>query len=106
MTRRYVFELEDDLYIDFLRATKEVAVILKKALNVHRIALVFEGTGVAHVHAKLYPLHGPLAGQTDVWSDHTEFTEEYKGYFSTVEGPEMDNTRLRQIQQTILDAQK
>jgi len=100
-----VFELNDESYIGLLLATKEVVKILKRALDVPRVALVFEGTGVAHVHAKLYPLYGELAGQTDVWSNHTEFTEEYKGYFSTVEGPEMSESRLKEIQQKILDVQ-
>jgi len=99
----YVFNLDDELYVRFLLATKHVADLLERSLGVDRVALVFEGTGVAHVHAKLFPLHGSLAGQTDVWSDHTEFTEEYHGYFSTAEGPAMDETRLKQIQRKILD---
>jgi histidine triad (HIT) family protein len=102
----YVFEIDDELYTRFLLATKKVAEIIKVALGVARVALVFEGTGVAHVHAKLYPLHGPLASQTDVWSAHTEFSEEYKGHFSTVEGPEMSDSRLKEIQQKILNVQK
>lgn len=101
----YVFALNDDLYSEFLLVTKKVAGLLEQALGVKRVALVFEGTGVAYVHAKLYPLHGPLASQTDVWSEHTEFTELYKGYFSTVEGPKMSDDRLREIQLKILDAQ-
>jgi diadenosine tetraphosphate (Ap4A) HIT family hydrolase len=100
----YIFNLNDDLYSDFLLAVKKVSHLLEKALNVDRVGLVFEGTGVAYVHAKLYPFHGPLASQTDVWSDHTEFTEEYKGYFSTVEGPRMDDERLREIQAKVLAA--
>jgi histidine triad (HIT) family protein len=60
----YVFTLSDDDYGQFLLATKKVANILEKAFGTNRVALVFEGTGVAYVHAKLYPLHGPLADQT------------------------------------------
>lgn len=101
----YIFALDDELYQEFLIATKKVARLLENALGVSRVALVFEGTGVAYVHAKLYPLHGELASQTDVWSDHTEFTEEYLGYFSTVEGPKMDDARLKEIQAKILSVQ-
>lgn len=97
----YVFSLDNDLYIDFLKATKVVANRLEKALNVTRVALVFEGTGVAHVHAKLYPLYGELASQTNVWSDETEFTEEYRGWITTLEGPQMNESRLREIQSQI-----
>ena len=73
-----VFGLDDQQYLELMKATKTVANILEKALKVKRVALVFEGTGVAHVHAKLIPLYGPLAEQTDVWVEETEFTEEYR----------------------------
>lgn len=101
----YVFELDNQHYLALMEAAKKVAVILEKALSVPRIALVFEGTGVAYVHAKLIPLHGKLAGQTDVWSKHTEFTEHYKGYITTAEGPQMDDSRLKEIQAKILAVQ-
>lgn len=100
----YIFGLDDVLYLDFLAATKKVAKILEKALDVSRVALAFEGTGVAYVHAKLYPLHGELASQTEVWSDHTEFVEEYRGWFTTIEGPQMNEERLIEIQEKIKTA--
>lgn len=105
-TGDYVFSLKEDDYIGLLGAAKKVAKILEKAFNTPRVALVFEGTGVAYVHAKLYPLHGKLAGETNVWSPHTEFTPEYKGWMTTVEGPEMSDEELDKIQQQIVDAQK
>lgn len=101
----YVFSMDDQVYTDLMEATKKVAKILEKALGVKRVALVFEGTGVAYVHAKLFPLHGQLASQTDIWSEHTEFTEDYKGFMTTAEGPKMDDARLKEIQNTILAAQ-
>lgn len=102
----YVFNLSDALYLELMRACKEVAGLLEKALEVPRVALVFEGTGIAYVHAKLIPLHGELASKTDVWSDHTEFTEQYKGFLTTAEGPRMDDSKLREIQEKMLAVQK
>ena len=93
-TGDYIFDLKNEDYLDLLEVSKKVGKILQKAFNTPRVALVFEGTGVAHVHAKLYPLHGRLAGQTNVWSSHTEFNEEYKGWLSTVEGPKMSDEAL------------
>ena len=101
----YVFSLDDELYGRFMRAVKTVANILEKAFDTPRVALVFEGTGVAHVHAKLIPLHGDLADQTDVWSPHKEFHEEYRGWLTTAEGPKMDDARLDEVQAKILDVQ-
>lgn len=102
----YVFDLDDELYVGLMQAAKKVAKLLEKALDVPRVALVFEGTGVAYVHAKLIPLHGELAAKTDVWSDHTEFNEQYKGYITTAEGPKMSDEQLKAIQQKIIEAAK
>lgn len=93
------------MYQKFLKATKTVANILEKAFETPRIALVFEGTGVAHVHAKLIPLHGKLAGETDVWSKHTKFNEEYQGWLTTAEGPKMSDEQLDRIQAKIWSVQ-
>ncbi len=98
----YVFSLDEKQYLDFMIATKTVAKILEKAFETPRVALVIEGTGVAHVHAKLIPLHGKLAGQTDVWSKDTEFNEEYRGWLTTAEGPRMSDQQLDEIQSKIL----
>lgn len=102
----YVFDLNTELYLDFMVAIKKVASLLEAALDVKRVALVFEGTGVAYVHAKLYPLYGELASQTDVWSKEKEFVEEYRGWITTIEGPLMDEYRLIDIQKKILKANK
>ncbi len=102
----YIFDLPEERYLALLSATKKVAKVLEKAFNTPRVALVFEGTGVAHVHAKLYPLHGKLAGETGVWSTHTEFYPEYVGYLTTVEGPKMTDEELNKIQEQIVNAQK
>lgn len=102
----YIFNIEEPLYGEFLKAVKTVAKILEKAFNTTRVAMVFEGTGVAHVHAKLYPLHGKLASETNVWSSHKEFYPEYTGYMTTVEGPKMSDEELDNIQRKIIEAQK
>jgi histidine triad (HIT) family protein len=100
----YFFDLEPAVRTGLIEAATKVSKILEKALGVSRVGLVFEGTGVAHVHAKLYPLHGDLASQTDVWSKHQEFFPHYIGYFSTVEGPRMSDDELNEIQQKIQEA--
>lgn len=97
----YAFSLSDEDYQGLMQAAKTVANLLEEALEVKRVAMVLEGTGVAYVHAKLYPLYGPLASQTDVWSDQTEFVEEYRGYITTLEGPKMPDEQLKAIQAKI-----
>ncbi len=101
----YVFSIDNDVYTKLMQAVKTVAKLLEKAFDTPRVALVFEGTGVAHVHAKLIPLHGDLAGQTGVWSKEKVFNEEYRGWLSTEEGPKMSDERLDEIQAKIRSLQ-
>lgn len=100
-TGDYVFNMADEDYIGLMNATKIVAKKLEKAFDTPRVAMVFEGTGVAHVHAKLIPLHGALANETDIWSKHQEFYPEYPGYLSTVEGPLMADAELDEIKKRV-----
>ena len=102
----YLFDLSDEHMSGLVRAAGTVAKLLEKALDVPRVGLVVEGTGVAHVHVKLYPMHGTLGAQTNVWPKHQEFYPEYVGYLSTTEGPRMDDAALTAIQQKIREANK
>ena len=102
----YAFSLDEDEYLGLMKASKYVAKLLEKAFDTPRVAMVIEGTGVAYVHVKLIPLHGDLAGQTNVWSKETEFHEQYRGWLTTSEGPKMDDARLAEIQQKIIEAAK
>ena len=102
----YVFDLGDEDYHGLLDISKKIARKIEIGLGVNRVALVIEGTGVPHVHVKLFPLHGDLGGQTDVWSKHVEFHPEYIGYLTTVEGPKMSDEELEAIRQKIAEAQE
>ena len=68
--------------------------------------MVFEGEGVAHVHAKLYPMHGIDNGKAANSVKHEEFYPEYPGYISTSAGPKMSDEQLIVIQQKIQEAAK
>lgn len=105
-TGDYLFSLKDEDYRGLLDAARTVAKILETAFDTPRVALIFEGTGVAHVHAKLYPLHGKLAGETGVWSKHVEFYSDYIGYITTVEGPRMSDEELDGVRNRILNVQR
>ena len=96
-----LFKLVDKEYIGLMEASKKVANKLENALGVKRVAMVVEGTGVPYVHIKLYPLYGEKAEDFGVDNLNTEFTEEYRGWLTTMEGPKMDESRLIEIQSKI-----
>lgn len=54
----YAFDMPEDMFKKLMVASKKVAKVLEKGLNVKRVAMVMEGMGINHVHIKLYPLHG------------------------------------------------
>lgn len=103
----YVFEIDSEVYKKFMMATKEVAELLKRSLDLPRVALIFEGTGVPYAHAKLIPMRGDLAkGIGSPVSKEQFFSEEYVGWLTTQDGPKMDDAELDKIQAQILKFSK
>ena len=96
-----IFNLNDREVGSFLCATKKVAKKLERGLGVYRVALVLEGMGVNHLHAKLYPLHGLEDSFQEIWADKKIYFVKYEGYLSTQLGPQMDNKELELIARKI-----
>jgi diadenosine tetraphosphate (Ap4A) HIT family hydrolase len=97
----YVFDLTDEQIGSLMHAAKKVAKLLEKAFNVSKVGLVFEGEGVAHVHAKLYPMHGLKNGEAVHYNHPITFFPEYPGYIQTGEGPRMSDEELEKVQAKI-----
>ncbi len=98
-----VFKMPDDSYQKFLLTAKRVVMILKKGLNVKRVAMVMEGMGVNHAHLKLYPLFGlgdEFAAQE---SKGRIYSENYEGYLTTQLGPQADFSELNKLAEEIRD---
>jgi diadenosine tetraphosphate (Ap4A) HIT family hydrolase len=80
----YVFEQSDEVISELMKSCKIVSQILDSKLNVGRTALVFEGYGVNHLHAKLFPLHGTSKESwTPIKSNVDTYFEKYIGFIST-----------------------
>jgi diadenosine tetraphosphate (Ap4A) HIT family hydrolase len=81
----YVFELPESVVNELMGAAREVAKKLDTAFDdVGRTGLMFEGFGVDHIHAKLFPMHGT---KEDTWKRHASnvdiYFTEYAGYMSS-----------------------
>ncbi len=92
----YIFDLPDKNYIELLNASKEVAKILEKGLNVERVAMVFEGQGVNHIHTKLYPMHNVNTAKFGDLTGNVYF-KEYPGYITTLVGPKRSPEELKKV---------
>jgi len=99
----YIFAMDDEAIAGLMVATKKVAKLLERAFNTRRIAMVFEGEAVPHIHAKLYPMHNIDADRSN-FPKQTAFFPSYPGYISTVEGPRMDDQQLQEIHDKIKKA--
>ena len=96
-------DVDDDVVTGLVLAAKKVAAILRKAYGAYRIALVFEGEGVPHLHIKLIPLHGTTPKKVN-YEHAPVFTDKYAGYFTTELGPELTEEELAAVQKKIQEA--
>lgn len=84
----YAFGLDPHDLTELTLAAQKVAHILDAKLpSVARTALVYEGFGVDHVHAKLFPMHGTRSESwAPIHSQERRFVETYEGFISTHDG--------------------
>ena len=96
----YVFDLPDEVLTDLMLATKKVAKILDSKLDdVGKTALVFEGFGVDHIHAKLFPMHGTadMKEWKPIESSVDKYFEKYEEYISSHDYKRADDEVLAEL---------
>ncbi len=102
----YAFKGEDEDLSNLVLAAKEVALLLDNKLGAGRTAMVLEGFGIDHLHAKLYPLHGtPLEGPWEpIKSTGTikdKYFDTYEGYISSHDSHKADDQELAKLAEKI-----
>ena len=96
----YVFDLSDEVLSELILATKKVAKLLDSKLDdVGRTAMIFEGFGVDHIHAKLFPMHGTsnMKEWKPIESSIDKYFEKYEGYISSHDYKKADDIRLAEL---------
>ena len=100
----YAFDLPDEVLSELMIATKKVAKILDEKLDdVGRTAMVFEGYGVDHIHAKLFPMHGTedMKEWRPIESKVEKYFEKYEGYISSHDYKRADDNELADLAQQL-----
>ncbi len=100
----YIFDQTDEDVSAIMLATKKVAKLLDSSLeDVGRCAMVFEGFGVDHLHAKLFPMHGTadMEKWAPIESKIEKYFEKYEGYISSHDYKEADQTKLETLAEKI-----
>lgn len=94
----YAFTLPPEVLSKLTLASAKVGQLLDATFpDVARTALIYEGFGINHVHAKLFPLHHTNQEEwTPIHTNYNKFFERYEGYVSSHEyhGPNPDLAAL------------
>lgn len=96
----YAFDLPDQVLSELMLATKKVAKLLDAKLDdVGRTGMVFEGFGIDHIHAKLFPMHGTknMAEWKPIESKVDKFFEKYEGYISSHDFKRAEDSDLLEL---------
>jgi diadenosine tetraphosphate (Ap4A) HIT family hydrolase len=99
----YPFDLPDNVLAGLVLAAKKVAKLLDAKLDdVGRTGMIFEGFGVDHVHAKLFPMHGTKSQEwKPIESKVDKYFEKYEGYISSHDYKRADDGVLGKLAQKI-----
>jgi diadenosine tetraphosphate (Ap4A) HIT family hydrolase len=102
----YAFDLPNEVLSELILATKKVAKLLdSKFEDVGRTAMVFEGYGVDHIHAKLFPMHGTANMQEwkNIESNVAKYFDTYEGYVSSHDYKRADDAVLALLAKKLRD---
>jgi diadenosine tetraphosphate (Ap4A) HIT family hydrolase len=99
----YIADLPDEVSNGILSAAKKVAKKIDAAFpDVGRTGFIFEGFGVDHIHAKLFPMHGTESG---VWEQHksnvVKYFDHYEGYISSHDYKRAGDSALAKVAEKI-----
>jgi len=95
----YAFDLPDDVLKELIVAAKKVAKLIDSKLSdVGRTGMIFEGFGVDHVHAKLFPMHGTKMKEWKQLNSRVDkYFEKYEGYISSHDYKCEDDKKLAEL---------
>lgn len=105
-TPSYIFDNDLPVITGLTAAAKTVAHKIDTTFDdVGRTGVVFEGFGVDHLHAKLFPLH---ATKSDEWQQRTssvdKYFDHYEGYVSSHDFTRADDVQLADLAKRLRDA--
>ncbi len=78
----YVFDINDEDYLELMLSAKKVAGILKSKFNSKKVGMIVEGFAISHAHIHLVPINGvnelnPDKARMNVDIDELRKTAEY-----------------------------
>ncbi|MBI4973570.1 HIT family protein [Candidatus Roizmanbacteria bacterium] len=99
----YAFNLPDNVLSELVLAAKKVGKLIdSKFTDVGRTGMIFEGFGVGHMHAKLFPMHGTKSENWELHASNIDkYFEKYEGYISSHNGKRADDKELEKTAEKV-----
>ena len=99
----YAFDADDKVLSELTLAAKKVAKLIDSKLeSVLRTGLIYEGFGVDHLHAKLFPMRGiKTKGWSPIKSNVNKYFETYEGYISSHDHKRAEDKELAELAKKI-----
>ncbi|MFA7302212.1 MAG: HIT family protein [Candidatus Paceibacterota bacterium] len=99
----YIFDLPEEVIAGLTLAASKVGKLLDAKLSdVGRTGMIFEGFGVDHAHAKLFPMHGTKGG---AWVAHKsnvdKYFDQYEGYISSHDSVRASDEALAKLAEKV-----
>jgi diadenosine tetraphosphate (Ap4A) HIT family hydrolase len=100
----YIFSVDERSFVGIMNAAKIVAKKLEKAFSTNRVGVLFDGTGVPHLHAQLVPFHANLSVDPEKAAVIKKDNPQYAHHLTAADGPKMDEAELDRYQKMIKEA--
>lgn len=99
-------DIDDNTYLQTMKAAKKISEHYIKVLNIEKVGIAIEGTGVNHFHVKLYPFYFDNALTREQQKEKFEsqkriFNKYYQGYLTTQLGFEADKEELKNLSEKL-----
>ena len=97
--------MDKKVFTDLMEATRVVGRKVVTAFeDVSRVGIMIEGTGVAHAHIKIFPMHGTKEDWEKNKVEETRFFEIYPGFLSSNRSERMTEDQLGKLAEKIREA--
>lgn len=103
----------DNILSNLILASKKTAQILENYFDdAGRVGFIIEGTGINHLHVKLYPMHGTEDWKNGNWKQFLSVHKEnpwytkYDGFISSAGGAMIDANKLKELAKKIKNSIK
>jgi len=92
-----VFKVDEESFSGIMHAARTVSRMLENAFDTDRVGVLFDGTGVPHLHAQLIPFHENLSQDKELAEKYRKENPQFAHHLTAADGPMMNESELDTI---------